>query len=742
MVLEQVTLRIGGMSCAACASTIEKSLSSAKGVKTGTANFGNNTANIIFDETVTNLEQIIKIIEKAGYTVIRGDAEEADRKTALSMKINVIISAIFTIPLSVYAMGHMIGLDVPFHNDLFVFTLIQLLLCIPVMIAGRGFYIRGIPALINLRPNMDTLVALGTGTAFIYSLYCFSMVIQGEGSYAMSVAFDSAAMIITLVGLGKYLESRSKVKTNNAVRGLLDLTPTEATVIRNEKEIKIPTDELIIGDIVIIKPGEKIPADGIVTDGESYVNESMLTGESIPAHRKLRDTVYNGTVNGTGSFRISVEKTGKDTVLFQIIKMIETAQGTKAPVARIADRVAGVFVPIVILIAITSCLIWFFTGSSVSFSLTILISVLVISCPCALGLATPLAIIVGTGKGAQYGILFKTASALERSGKIDVMILDKTGTITEGHPSVSDVITSMEKDEFLSYAASAESDSEHPIGIAIVEYAKNSDIAIPAHTSFESHTGSGITCSVNGKKIAVGNLEMMSSLNISPRYSEETNKLSSEGKTYVYISVDNVIAGLIAVKDQIRPSSKNAVNILKNMNIETVMVTGDTEGTANAIAHEAGISNVHFGVLPQGKTDIIKEFQIKQKDVAMTGDGINDAPALTQANLGIAVGTGTDIAISSADVVLMNNDVRSIPATIQIGKATLKNVKENLFLAFCYNAVCIPIAAGLPYLFGISEITEMPMLAAAAMSLSSISVVSNALRLRKFKPDALKTLIE
>lgn len=741
MHLDVLTLRVGGMSCAACAGNIEKALRSLDGVESGTANFGTGTVTVSFDGTRTDRDSIMRAIEKSGYSVILGGQEEADaasREESARMRNSLFVSVAFTIPLSIMAMGHMLGIPVPFHDDPAIFSIVQLILCIPVMIAGRGFFIRGLPALMRRDPNMDTLIALGTGTAFLYSIYCTALTVSGDASYVMSLAFDSAAMIIVLVTVGKYLESGSRIKTNDAVRGLFDLSPKEAVVIRNGEEIRIPAEDLTVGDTVIVKPGERIPADGRIIEGRSHIDESMLTGESIPVGRETGDTVFNGTVNGTGSFRMSAEKVGRDTALFQIIDMVRSAQGTKAPVARMADRVASVFVPVVIAVAVASCLGWYLSGHPVSFSLTVMISVLVISCPCALGLATPLAIVVGTGKAAQHGILFKSAAALEVSGGIDVVIFDKTGTITEGHPDVSDAITGMDPDEFLRFAAAAEKDSEHPLGDAVIRYAEDRGIPIPAHSGFASRTGKGVVCTVDGRTVAAGNAILMEEIGAdASAFTEDVRRLSSEGKTYMFIAIDGTVEGIIAIRDPIKESSRPAIGMLNGMSVDTIMVTGDTEGTARSIASEAGVPDVRFGILPQGKSDIVRGFQTEGRTVAMTGDGINDAPALTQADLGIAVGTGTDIAIDSADVILMSKDLRSVPAALRIGRATMRNVKQNLFLAFCYNVVFIPVAAGLPYLLGMPEIPGMPMLAVAAMSLSSISVVVNALRLGRFDPDAL-----
>ncbi len=736
---ERVTLKTDGMTCAACSAAIERSLDRLDGVIEANANFSNNVVSVTYDPEKIKREDIARAIKKAGYDVLEDDPDvlaERERLNAIKIKRELIISIIFTIPLSILAMGPMVGLNVPFHDEPKIYAIVQLLLCIPVLIAGRRFYTKGYPALIARTPTMDTLIALGTTAAVVYSLYATVQIFAGDGHATHSLVYDSAAMIITLVSVGKYIESRSKVKTNDAVRGLLDLAPPTANVIRDGKEVTIPADELIVGDIIIIRPGERIPADGKIIEGNSSVDESMLTGESMPISKSVGDLIHSGTMNTTGSLRMEAEKTGKDTVLFQIVRMIQDAQGTKAPVARIADKVAAVFVPVVILIAVAACLLWLLAGRGVEFSVIVLISVLVISCPCALGLATPLAITVGTGKAAEHGILFKNASSLERSGNITSVILDKTGTITEGKPKVTDIISDMDQDELIRLTASAELNSQHPLGKAIVSFAEERNLTIPQPTDFMSETGGGVRCTVDGKNVVVGNEKLLRTEGIQDL--GNASELSSEGKTVVFVSIDGNFAGAIAISDPLRPSAVQAVESLKQMGIRPIMVTGDAEGTALAIAKAAGIEEVHAKALPEDKLNIIKDLQVKGENVAMAGDGINDAPALTQADIGLAIGSGTDIAIGAADVVLMNDDVRSIPATMEIGKATLKNVKQNLFLAFCYNAVCIPLAAGIPYLFGLSMIPEMPMLAAAAMSLSSISVVTNALRLRGFKPQSIR----
>lgn len=737
--MEKTTLKIGGMTCSACSAKIEKTLSSHEGVLSASVNLGNNTAVIDYDEKVTTHDNLVRAVEKIGYQVIPGgrkEAAEAFRKEFTGKKIDLIIAVIFTVPLTAYAMGHMFGLNVPFDDNPAIFSMIQLALCTPVIFAGRKFFISGIPSLFRRSPDMNTLVALGTGTAFIYSLYCTASILLGNEDPVHSLAFESAAMIITLISAGKYLESESKIKTNDAVEKLLNLAPKHATVIRNSNEVKIPIEELEMGDIILIRPGETVPADGSIIEGKTHINESMLTGESDRISKKEGDKVFNGTVNMDGSFRMVAEQIRENTTLHQIIDMMETAQSTKAPVSRIADRVAGIFVPIVMAVAVASCLIWFFSGKDVSFSLTVLISVLVISCPCALGLATPMAIIVGAGKAANHGIMFRNAAALEHIGKIDVVILDKTGTVTRGEPEIVYVLAL--KDNVLAMAASAEHGSEHPIGDAIRKKASETDLKTSSSSDFKYIVGKGITSVVDGKTISVGNAALMEIMNVDvSEISEEYREKTLQGISCVYVSADSKLIGMIGISDPVRPSSAPAVKYLKEMNIEVTMVTGDSNDVAMSVSSETGIEKTYSEISPEGKLEIVKDYQISQKIVAMTGDGINDAPALAQSDVGISMGTGTDIAIDSSDIVILNDDLLSVPAAVEIGKRTLRNIKQNLALAFCYNVVCIPVAAGVPYLFGISEIAGMPMIAAAAMSISSVSVVLNSLRLSAYEPPSL-----
>lgn len=727
------------MTCAACSSAIEKALEKLDGVENVNANFSNNIVSVLYDPAETGKEQIVRTIKKAGYDVLEDDPDvlaERERLNAVRSKRELMVSIIFTIPLTILAMGPMAGIDIPLSDEPKIYSILQLILCVPVLMAGRRFYTKGYPSLVSGTPTMDTLIALGTTAAVIYSLYATALIFSGEPHSIHSLVYDSAAMIITLVSVGKYVESGSKIKANDAVRGLLSMTPPTVNVIRDGKQVSIPSDEICTGEIIIVRPGERISADGEVTEGSSLVDESMLTGESMPVSKGPGDKVYSGTMNMNGSLKMSAERIGEETVLFQTVRMIQDAQGTKAPVARVADKVASIFVPIVIVVAVAACLAWLISGKSIEFSALVLISVLVIACPCALGLATPMAVTVGIGKAAEHGILFKNAAALERSGRTTSIILDKTGTITEGKPSVTGIFATISEAELIRSAASAEAVSEHPFAKAIVSYAEEIGISVVEPSEFESEPGKGVRCKVGGKEVAVGNADFTGV----DESSEKVRNLSADGKTMVFVTIDGGFAGCIAISDRIRDSAVSGISLIRELGVRPIMVTGDAEAAARNVAASVGITEIHAKALPGDKLNIIKELQVKGEFVAMVGDGINDAPALTQSDLGIAIGSGTDIAIMAADVVVRNDDIRSVPATVEIGKATLKNVKQNLFLAFCYNIVCIPLAAGIPFVLGVDMVPEMPMFAAVAMSLSSISVVTNALRLRRFKPICMKEM--
>ena len=729
MAVIKEVIRTDGMSCAACSARIEKALKKDTGVLESYANFSSNRVSVTYDDEKTDRENIIAIIEGAGYPVIREGQEAVDRSSEVLRSL--LVSVIFAIPVFIIAMGPMLGMDLGLDDK--TSAVIQLVLSIPVVIAGRRFFLRGIPALIERSPTMDTLVALGSGTAFVYSTILAILIITDSGSGHLY--FESAVMIIALVSVGKFFESRSKERTKDAVNGLKDLAPKEARVVRDGKESMVPVSELVLGDVIQVRPGERIFADAVITSGETSVDESMLTGESMPVLKTVGDTIYGGTANVNGTVMAEVSAVGGDSALSRIIRMIEDAQSTKAPIARMADRVAARFVPAVIAISLTAAVIWLIAGKDIVFALTVMISVLVISCPCALGLATPLAITVGTGKGAQYGILYKDASSLEYAGRIDSVILDKTGTVTEGTPVVAEVYPGESKDIILQAACTVEQRSEHPIGKAIMSCCEENGIIPGTADGFVFETGSGVSCTSEGKRITAGNAD---SVPDSDKFREKAEELSGQGATVIYVSVDGSAIGIVAVSDKIRDDSASAVSSLKEMGIQVKMVTGDNEITAKAVAAKVGIDQVISGAKPEDKVKAIKILQATEHDVAMAGDGINDAPALTQADLGMAIGSGTDIAMDSSNVVLMNDNIRTVPAALEIGRATLKNIKENLFFAFCYNAVCIPIAAGVPYIFGVSLIHEMPMFAAAAMSLSSISVVSNALRLKTFRPKSMQ----
>ena len=744
---KKVTIPIEGMTCAACARTVEKALSKLEGVLKAQVNLALEKAVVEYDGSILKLSEIKQAINNAGYKALDIEGEisvdedrERKEREIKNMWTKFIFSSVFSIPLLYLAMGHMVGLPIP--NALnptyypFRFALAQLLLTIPVIIAGYKFYTVGFPALIRKSPNMDSLVALGTSAAIIYGLFAIYKISQGEKHFTHDLYFESAGIIITLILLGKTLETVSKGKTSEAIKKLMGLAPKIAIVIHDGVEIEIPIDEVEVGDIIIVKPGEKIPVDGTVTEGYTSVDESMLTGESIPVEKTMGDKVTGGSINKNGSIRFKAEKVGKDTALSQIIKLVEEAQSSKAPIAKMADIVSGYFVPIVMIIALISGIVWYLNGEGLVFAMTIFISVLVIACPCALGLATPTAIMVGTGKGAEYGILIKSGEALETAHKINTVVFDKTGTITEGKPEVIDIITygGFDKNELLVLAASAEKSSEHPLGEAIVEKAAKENLEPISVEGFEAIPGHGIEAIVGGKKIFMGNLKLMRDKQLDVEKSIiDAERLANEGKTPMYISTEDKILGIIAVADMVKENSQKAIKRLHDMGMEVVMITGDNKNTADAIAELVHIDRVFAEVLPSDKAEQISILQKDGKKVAMVGDGVNDAPALAQADIGIAIGSGTDVAMESADIVLIRNDLFGVAAAINLSKTTMRNIKQNLFWAFFYNIAGIPIAAGLLYAFGGPKLN--PMIAAAAMSLSSVSVVSNALRLRNFKPD-------
>ncbi|NKF08470.1 copper-translocating P-type ATPase [Clostridium gasigenes] len=743
------TLKIEGMTCSACAKAIERVTKKLDGVIDSNVNFATEKLSISYESSKIRVSDIKKAIEKAGYkafeeedTNIDEDKEKKEKEIKLLWK-KFIISLIFTIPLLVISMGHMVGEKFGYSLPKFidpmssprVFAIVQLVLVIPVMIAGNRFFKVGFKSLVRKSPNMDSLIAMGTSAAFLYGIFAIVQIFGGNIDYAYDLYFESAAVIITLITLGKYLESVTKGKTSEAIKKLMGLAPKTAIIIRDGKEIETPIEEVEVGDIILVKPGEKMPVDGVVVHGITSVDESMLTGESMPVEKTIGDKIIGASINKNGAIKYEVTKVGKDTALAQIIKLVEDAQGSKAPIAKLADIISGYFVPVVMSLAIISAIVWYMSGETGVFSLTIFISVLVIACPCALGLATPTAIMVGTGKGAEYGVLIKSGVALETAHKIKTIVFDKTGTITEGKPKVTDIVVTngITQNDLLQLAASAEKSSEHPLGEAIVKGAEEKGLEFKNLDFFKAIPGHGIEVKIDGKNILLGNRKLMVERNISLQKLEETsNKLASEGKTPMYIAINEKMAGIIAVADTVKENSKKAIEKLRKMGIEVAMITGDNKRTAEAIAKQVGIDRILAEVLPQDKANEVKKLQAEGKKVAMVGDGINDAPALAQADIGIAIGSGTDVAMESADIVLMKSDLMDVPTAIQLSKETITNIKQNLFWAFGYNILGIPVAMGILYIFGGPLLN--PIIAAAAMSFSSVSVLLNALRLKGFKP--------
>lgn len=751
--MEQYT--VTGMSCAACSARVEKAVSKVEGVTSCSVSLLTNSMGV---EGSASPEAIIKAVEDAGYgaspkssarehhsSMDMAAAEEAlkDKDTPL-LKKRLITSLVFLLVLMYFSMGHMMwGWPLPtvLQDNHVAMGLIQMLLTIAIMVINQKFFISGFKSLAHKAPNMDTLVALGATAAFVYSTYAlFAMTdaqvrgdMDGVMAYMHEFYFESAAMILTLITVGKMLEAHSKGKTTDALKGLMKLAPKTAVVIRNGEEVEVPVDEVSKGDIFVVRPGENIPVDGIVLEGNSAVNESALTGESIPVDKAVGDKVSAATQNQSGYIRCEATRVGEDTTLSQIIQMVSDAAATKAPIAKVADKVSGVFVPAVITIAVITTLIWLLAGESFGFALARGISVLVISCPCALGLATPVAIMVGNGVGAKNGIMFKTAVSLEEAGKVEIVALDKTGTITSGKPKVTDMIPAegISQEELLRLAYALESRSEHPLARAIVDYAKEKGVQASEVTDFEALTGNGVQTKLNGSRLLGGSFKFMKSqLSIPGSAQSQYEKLAGDGKTPLFFAKENQFLGIIAVADVIKEDSPQAVRELQNMGIRVVMLTGDNERTAKAIGAQAGVDEVIAGVLPDGKESVIRKLK-EQGKVAMVGDGINDAPALTRADMGIAIGAGTDIAIDAADVVLMKSRLSDVPAAIRLSRAALHNIHENLFWAFAYNVIGIPLAAGIWIpLFGWQL---NPMYGAAAMSLSSFCVVSNALRLNLVK---------
>jgi P-type Cu+ transporter len=748
--VQALQLRIKGMTCAACAQASERAVKKLPGVEEAAVNFSTEKLLVRFEEGRLTIDQIKSAVAKAGYEAVEDRQAKADEhKAAKEREIRVlwtkfVVSASFSIPLLYVAMGAMLGWPLPAAIDAMNYplryALLEICLVVPVLAAGYRFYVVGAKAILRGSPNMDSLIAMGTSAAVLYSLYSVFLIAGGEFKAVNSLYFETAGVIITLILLGKSLEAVTKGRTSESIKKLMGLAPKTATVIRDGVELEIPIDDVRAGDPVMVRPGEKIPVDGEVTSGHSAIDESMITGESIPVEKGIGDQVIGASINKNGSFTFKATKVGADTTLSRIIKLVEDAQGSKAPIAEMADIVSGYFVPIVFGIAVLVAGVWLLLGHSFVFALTVFVAVLTIACPCALGLATPTAIMVGTGKGAEHGVLIKSGAALETAHKIDTIVFDKTGTITKGVPSLTDIVrardlTVLGLDELglLSLAASAEKASEHPLGEAVLRAAHERGAAVIATEDFSAVPGHGIVALIAGRRVILGNARHLAAEGVdSAAGVADADRLSGEGKTPMYIAVDGSYAGLIAVADPVKESSAKAIAALHKMGISVAMITGDSKRTAQAIARQVGIDTILAEVLPQDKAAEVKKLQVAGRRVAMVGDGINDAPALAQADVGIAIGSGTDVAMESADIVLMRSDLMDVPTAIKLSKNVVRNIKQNLFWAFGYNVLGIPVAAGLLYAFGGPLLN--PILAAAAMSMSSVSVLTNALRLKGFKP--------
>lgn len=745
MVTEQY--KITGMTCAACSSAVERVTRKMEGVAESNVNLTTNLLTITYDETMVTPENITERVDKAGFQAeldVKRDKEEQEKekvkedeqlhKTKRQMTANIIAA----IPLLYVSMGHMVPFPMPLpraidmHHNPFWFSVVQLVLTLFILYNGRRFYVTGFKNLLKGHPNMDSLVAIGTGSAFLYSLV-MTIRIPSQASAVHHLYYESAAIVVTLVMVGKYMEGRSKGKTSEAIRKLMELAPDTALVIRGKEQIEVPVESVQLSELILVKPGSRIPLDGIVEEGNTTVDESMLTGESIPVEKGIGAEVIGGSVNYQGAVKVRVSRVGSDTTLAKIVRLMEDAQGKKAPISKLADTVAGYFVPAVMAIAVIAAAVWFFAGHDLAFILTIFVSVLVIACPCALGLATPTAIMVGTGLGASHGILIKSGEALEISHKADAIVLDKTGTITEGRPKVIEIISyDREEKELLKIAASCELSSEHPLGQAIVEDAKEKQLSLYDTESFQSITGQGIEAEVKGRRYDIGNRKLCEVKNISlGTYEEAAKAAASKGQTPMFVAEDGQIVGMIAVADPIKKTSPEAVKKIQQLGAKVYMLTGDNRVTAEYIGKKTGVDEVIAEVLPGDKAKVVEELQKKGHCVMMVGDGINDAPALVQADVGAAIGSGSDIALDSSDIVLMKSDLMDVYKAIKLSKATIRNIKQNLFWAFFYNACGIPLAAGA--LYAINGTLLSPVFAGLAMSLSSVTVVGNALRLRTLK---------
>jgi Cu+-exporting ATPase len=742
--MKTVTIKISGMHCAACSNGVERSLKKVPGVDRAEVNLATQSALVRYDENQATIEQLEAAVTRMSFGVVHdapgeeSTAEQRAEQDALDLKKRLKVAAFFFVPLLYLAMAPMVPgkfLPVPIDPDQMsdVYAFVQLLLTLPILYAGSPFFKNGIISLKNGVPSMDTLVALGTGAAFIYSSYSTYEVLARINPHAVhSLYFESAGAILTFVLCGKFLELRAKGEAGHAISSLLNLAPKTGFIWKDSGEVEIPREAILTGDIVIVHPGNQVPVDGVITDGHASVDESMLTGESMPVGKSVGENVFAATVVTDGYLRFKAEKVGKDTMLSQIMQMVEAAQGSKAPIAKTADKIAAVFVPVVLVIALVAGLSWWFAGSGSKFAIQVFVAVLVIACPCALGLATPAAIMVAVGKGAEKGVLFKNAEALETAHNVTMAVFDKTGTITKGKPIVTDVIgwNGAKEEAITRLAAAIEQGSAHPLAVAVKERAAGMEL--PTCTDFRTTVGGGIAARCENTNVRLGNLSFVQPVAmIPPNAIELGEKLASVGKTIVYLTIGRNLCGIFAIADTLKEETQEAMQKLHELNIRTVILTGDNKRAAAYIAQQAGVDEVVAELMPGHKAELIKSFQQGGEIVAMVGDGINDAPALAQADLGIAVGGGTDVAIESAQVVLVNGDIRNISTTLRLSKATIRNVKENLFWAFGYNIIGIPVAAGVLHIFG-GPLLD-PMIAAAAMSLSSVSVVSNALRLKRFK---------
>ena len=741
MITQKYTIK--GMTCAACSSAVERVTRKMDGVAESNVNLTTGLMTITYDETKVTPELIIKKVDRAGFGAelyVEENKEEKKEDDVQKTKRRLICNIILAIPLLYICLGHMLPITLPLptfmdmHKAPLNFAFVQLILTTIILINGRKFYLVGFKSLFKGHPNMDSLVAIGTGSAFIYSLI-MTIGIPSNPASAHNLYYESAAVVVTLVMLGKYMEGRSKNKTSEAIRKLMELAPDTAIVIRDGEQVEVPVEQVSIGEMILIKPGSRIPLDGVIIDGSTSVDESMLTGESIPVEKASGDEVIGGSVNYQGAVTVKVTHVGADTTLAKIVKMMEDAQGKKAPISKVADTVAGYFVPTVMGIAIVATIIWAILGQDITFVLTIFVSVLVIACPCALGLATPTAIMVGTGLGANHGILIKSGEALEISHKVNAVVLDKTGTITQGKPAVTKIISyEIAEEKLLQVAASCEQVSEHPLGDAIVNEAKSRGIELQEVTEFQSITGQGIQANIEGKTYYIGNKKLCVEQQIDyADYAEEATQLANKGQTPMFVGHGGKVIGIVAVADTLKETSAEAIQKIKGLGIEVYMLTGDNKLTADYIGKKVNVDHVIAEVLPNDKASVVENLQKEGKCVMMVGDGINDAPALVQADVGMAIGSGSDIAIDSGDVVLMKSDLHDVYKAIKLSKATIRNIKQNLFWAFFYNACGLPLAAGA--LYAINGMLLSPVIGGFAMSLSSVCVVSNALRLRRTKLD-------